>query len=111
MKNIPSQPHVQLFADKAKIAQVIRNLLSNALQFTNKNDTVCATLGIEEKFDIEMALPTEDDKISGFLSPIRRCSFLQSPKTYNESFMVSKYLTIEATDSGVGISSVSETFW
>ena len=106
--NIPTQACTQLFADKLKIAQVVRNLLSNALQFTTRNDTVCVTLSIEENCDIEKALSSHDEKWHRFAAPMRRCSFLRSPKTYNESFMVitNKFLILEVADSGVGISSV-----
>ena len=113
VSSIPPQPVLHLFADQGKVAQVVRNLLSNALKFTNRNGTVHVALSVEEEAhvpDVEKALPT--GKWTRFLKSLStpaRSSFLRSPKTYCESFLVSKYLVIDVVDSGVGISLVKLT--
>ena len=120
MSSIPPQPVLHLFADQGKVAQVVRNLLSNALKFTNRNGTIRINLYVEEDHAAAAAagsvaaggVADASNKqassgawasyfffFSGFL--------LRSPKTYSESFPVqAKTLIIEVVDSGVGISLV-----
>ena len=114
MSNISPHPVLHLFADQGKIAQVVRNLLSNALKFTSRDGAVSVTLSVVEEVhtpDVEKGLPSGKwTRFLNMLSPPGRGSFLiRSPKTYSQAFLGSKYLLIDVKDTGVGISLVKMT--
>ena len=104
MNRIPPLPVLHLFANQGKIAQVVRNLLSNALKFTSRNGTVSVILSVDEEeeefhaLDVEKALPT--GTWTRFLKSLSPPAFLKrSPKTYTESFLASKFLVIDVKDT------------
>ena len=116
MSSIPPQPVLHLFADQGKVAQVVRNLLSNALKFTNRNGTIRINLFVEEDHAAAAAAAGGGGASNKQASSGAWASYfffffggflLRSPKTYSESFPVqAKTLIIEVVDSGVGISLV-----
>ena len=116
VSSIPPQPVLHLFADQGKVAQVVRNLLSNALKFTNRNGTIRINLFVEEDHAAAAAAAggggggasNKQASSGAWASYFFFGGFLlRSPKTYSESFPVqAKTLVIEVVDSGVGISLV-----
>ena len=83
--------------DPYKIAQVIRNLLSNALKFTNPDRVRTAALVHKKTADLLHA----DIESSG--SPKKRSALRSSVVNGESNFSV-----ITVHDSGAGISMVSE---
>ena len=114
----PASPLLRLHADQGKMAQVIRNLVSNAVKFTRPGGSVSVTLAVDNPAwcapDLEMALPSEER--SRWFPGGRSSSScggggtyaLRSPKTYSESFLVPQCLVITVEDSGIGISAVRD---
>ena len=73
--------------DTNKIAQVVRNLVSNGLKFTPKDGTVEATLSVQE-------VTAEDEAVD--------------TNTAGAKYTTNKVLVFSVKDSGAGISPVSE---
>ena len=99
-----------LFADKSKISQVIRNLLSNGLKFTKSNGHVEVAVRVVQKPQ-NITHVVKDLRI-----PRTRWRFPRKAAAVEDSFsdgaspdssvLTRPYLLIEVTDSGAGISEV-----
>ena len=101
-----------LIADPHKLAQVIRNLVSNALKFTSSGGLVTVTMSFEESnMSVENdVVETGTDKFIGgkvFWSrffPFFRKEIFQQKYSVPEN--VKHLLVLSVTDSGAGISEV-----
>jgi len=85
---MPLYPHLTLDADPNKFAQVIRNLLSNALKFTNHSGTIKVTASVSTTAESTRSIP------------VSVSSFAIHPTS------PSSMLVLTITDSGVGITKV-----
>eukprot|EP00597_Dinobryon_sp_UTEXLB2267_P018052 CAMPEP_0201113092 /NCGR_PEP_ID=MMETSP0812-20130820/77637_1 /ASSEMBLY_ACC=CAM_ASM_000668 /TAXON_ID=98059 /ORGANISM="Dinobryon sp., Strain UTEXLB2267" /LENGTH=704 /DNA_ID=CAMNT_0047376563 /DNA_START=958 /DNA_END=3073 /DNA_ORIENTATION=+ len=88
----PDYTHIALNADPNKLAQVIRNLVSNAMKFTKRDGTITVSVSAE--------LRTSTETIHGNRSS--QMSFLCAMPSESESFPLE--LVLSVTDSGAGIS-------
>ena len=79
-------------ADPNKLAQVIRNMVSNAMKFTKRDGTIMVSVSAEYRTDTN---PRD--------SSIRR-SIIRAHPSESESFPFE--LVLSVTDSGAGISKV-----
>jgi hypothetical protein len=98
---LPDNPLLYLEADSNKIAQVIRNLVSNALKFTRSDGTVkvCASVQRTSK---RLAV---DDSSSMMSKVLRSASVYPTKSSYDKNTEVVR-LVLTVTDSGAGISKV-----
>eukprot|EP01036_Dinobryon_divergens_P027186 gene27186-35915_t len=102
---------LQLNADPGKLSQAIRNLISNAMKFTNPMGSLHVTLSAEDEgrqYDLETGFFQSRRQLdclsvlpSLLLHPMLK---IRSPKTYSDSFLMPQWLVITVADSGIGIS-------
>ena len=103
-----------LIADPNKLAQVIRNLVSNALKFTNSGGLVTVCLSVEENSSLENGItkevtPCKGAQKKGFWG--RNFPCLNDETIFNRVHTVDDRgkhsLVLSVTDSGAGISEVA----
>ena len=93
---------ISLYCDKAKILQVMRNLLSNACKFSTAGSNIDIIVSIT---DDEAKLPILQKEYYSSIS--NRASFIKV-LPMNVSFL-GQYLRIEVVDKGIGISFENQT--
>ena len=98
-------------ADNAKLSQVIRNLISNAIKFTGKNGKVQITTEIVEMNDDSNNISTDTaDAEVGFGAGQLQLS--KDPKRpTGRTNLTQEMLVLKVTDSGAGISAVSHSLF
>ena len=98
---MPDKQHLYLNADPNKFAQVIRNLVSNALKFTSSNGTVKVSATVQHKSKHQ----TNEDS-SNIMSNLFRKTTFRRPSTHMYENEHEDFLVLTVTDSGAGISKV-----
>jgi hypothetical protein len=101
---LPDFAHLSLFIDPHKIAQVIRNLMSNALKFTRPSGSVRVALNVVEVEDELHAQASNAPSTPSSFKIFSRRSGVQ----FVQPMLAPTYaLTVSVTDTGAGISIVS----
>ena len=106
---------LELIADPHKVAQVIRNLVSNALKFTSSGGLVTVTMSVEENDCLESKDTTaiETGAIARNWTVLQRYLPCFREEAFNRIYSFrdnSKYtLVLSVKDSGAGISEVRDS--
>jgi len=94
----PTLPRLAVSADKSKLAQIIRNLVSNALKFTPAGGTVDVVVEVEVVQE-EVLKPLPHPRQTRNQSSQQPASISKQAATYYK-------LQINVIDTGVGVSKV-----
>jgi len=96
---LPNNPLLYLDADPNKFAQVLRNLVSNALKFSTTNGTVKVCASVQRNIK---HLEVEDSR--SLMSKIFRNTSVYPTKNNYKKEPEDNKLVLTVTDSGAGIS-------
>ena len=115
--------HVHLIADKHKLGQVMRNLVSNGIKFTGAGGTIAVKLSMVSGKSNANAPPTESNSRWWCLSTLYGTKAAKHPSGLAKRDIyvaghgqrlavgedgMEQFLRIEVIDSGAGISKVCE---
>lgn len=109
----PELSDLVLFVDPNKIAQVIRNVVSNALKFTPREGQVTIAVSAERRTVLEAPPPKHKGIMPLIKSLLDRVLAIPSANNQaaGDGLNAMYELVLSVTDTGAGISAVSGAVW